>query len=83
MNFAPSSLIVTLASLIFLAGCASPPEVVQVAPAIPRVPQPPQEVMESDIPDYEAWMQKIFSSMKPASSNSPASPSAPKIPAKP
>lgn len=83
MNFARSLLIATLALLTFLGGCASQPEVVQVAPAIPRVPQPPKEVMENDIPDYEAWMQKIFSSMKPASSNSPASQSAPKTPAKP
>lgn len=83
MNFAPNSLTATLVSLIFIAGCASPPEVVEVAPAIPRVPQPPAEVMDREIPDFEAWMQKIFSLMKPARSNSPASLSAPKTPAKP
>lgn len=83
MNCARNLLTAMLASLIFLAGCASQPEVVQVAPAIPRVPAPPTEVMDSEIPDYDAWMQKIFSSMKPVSKNSPASPSAPKTQAKP
>ena len=48
--------------MLCLAGCSSTPAPCFVAPvAVERTPLP-AEVMESPIPDYPAWLERVLSS---------------------
>ena len=54
---------VTLAVLLTcLSGCASSPAPCFVAPVAVERPPLPVEVMDSPIPDYPAWLERILSS---------------------
>jgi hypothetical protein len=78
-------LIVISVSLTWLAGCTSTPgpSVSVLAQPVQR-PDLPAQVMDSEIPDYLAWMESILSSsMSRLGLSSPATPSPPVTQAKP
>lgn len=77
--------LILAALLLSMAGCATSPA---PCPVVPRqaldLPPLPAEVMDSPIPDYLAWLERILSSsMRRLGLTSPSSPSAHEAPAKP
>lgn len=72
--------------LLWMSGCATSPDPCPVqAPRQPvDLPPLPAEVMDTQVPDYPAWLERILSSsMARLSTSWPSSPSVPPKPARP
>ena len=77
----PVALVVLLTCL---GGCSSTPAPCFVAPVAVERPPLPAEVMDSPIPDYPAWLERVLSSsMARLYPTSPTLPSPPPTPAAP
>lgn len=85
MNCNRVLLIVISACLIWLAGCTSTPGPCDCAPPPPvERPPLPAQVVDSEIPDYVNWMDRILSSsMLRLGLSSPNLPSRPETQGKP
>jgi len=86
MHFSKPSRLCLLVLLSWMAGCSSTPD--QSCAEAPRQHQQPAalppSLMESPVPDFEAWMERILSSsMQRLGVSSPSLPSAPAASAKP
>lgn len=75
MHFPKPVLLLLAALLTSMAGCASSPALCPAAPQPVQLPPLPAAVMDTPIPDYPAWLERILSSsMARALPASPASP---------
>lgn len=81
----PRKRLIELAALMLcLSGCSSTPAPCFVAPVAVERPPLPVEVMDSPIPDYPAWLERVLSSSMdrlfpnlPTSQNPQPTPAAP------
>lgn len=70
--------------LVCLTGCSTTPAPCLVAPVAVERPPLPAEVMDSPIPDYPAWLERVLSSsMARLYPTSPTLPSPQPTPAAP
>lgn len=86
MRYSKPSRLCLLVSLIWITGCSSTPDLSRAE--APRQHQQPADlpasVMETPVPDFEVWMDRILSSsMARLGMSSPSSSSAPAVLAKP
>lgn len=84
MHFPKPARLLLAVLLTSMAGCASSPALCPAAPQPVQLPPLPAQVMDSPIPDYPAWLDRVLSSsMARLFPTSPASPSPPPTPAAP
>lgn len=84
MRSLKKKLLVLAVLMLCLAGCSSTPAPCFVAPVAVERPPLPTEVMDSPIPDYPAWLERVLSSSMarvfptlPTSPNQPPTQAAP------
>ena len=85
MTCRPALMTVIFVSLTWLAGCTSTPDRCDCAPPPPvERPPLPAQVVDSPVPDFPAWMDRILSSsMARLGLSLPSSPPPPETRAKP
>lgn len=84
MRLPRKRLIALAVLLVCLTGCSTTPAPCLVAPVAVERPPLPAEVMDSPIPDYPAWLERVLSSsMARLYPTSPTSPSPQPTPAAP
>ena len=84
MRLPKKRLIALAVLLVCLTGCSTTPAPCFVAPVAVERPPLPVEVMDSPIPDYPAWLERILSSsMARLFPNLPTLPSPQPTPAAP